>query len=81
MASSTFPSTVTGVTVDTATSGALSGDGSAGNKLAVGVDGATIDVNGSNQLAVIGGASSGGAITSLTSITVVDGIVTAIAGT
>jgi len=55
MASSVFPTVTTGVTVETATNGALSGDGSSGNKLAVGVDGTTIDVNGSNQLAVIAG--------------------------
>jgi hypothetical protein len=55
MPTSSFPSNVTGVTVQTATSGALSGDGSSGNKLAVGVDGVTIDVNGSNQLEVKSG--------------------------
>lgn len=54
MASSSFPSQVTGVTVETATSGALSGDGSSGNKLAVGVDNTTVEVNGSNQLQVKG---------------------------
>lgn len=58
MPNSGFPSQVTGVTVQTATNGALSGDGSSGNKLAVGVDGVTIQVNGSNQLEAI---SSGGA--------------------
>ncbi len=56
MPTSTFPGTVTGVTVETATNGALSGDGSSGNKLAVGVDGTTIEVNGSNQLEALGAA-------------------------
>jgi hypothetical protein len=55
MATSSFPSVVTGVTVQTATSGALSGDGSSGNKLAVSVDNDTITVNGSNQLVASGG--------------------------
>lgn len=54
MATSTFPSVVTGVTVQTATGGALAGDGSSGNKLQVNVDGTTIDVNGSNQLFAAG---------------------------
>ncbi len=58
MATSTFPTLVTGVTVQAATTGALSGDGSANDKLAVGVDGTTIDVNGSNQLAALGAAVS-----------------------
>lgn len=55
--SSTFPTTVTGVTVETATAGALSGDGSSGDKLAVSVNGTTVDVNGSDQLEVIIGGS------------------------
>lgn len=64
MASSTFPSVVTGVTVQTATSGALSGDGSSGNKLQVNVDGLTITVNGSNELVASGGAPADWAWTS-----------------
>ncbi len=54
MPTSTFP----GVTVETATNGALSGDGSSGNKLAVAVDTSTITVNGSNQLHVVSPATS-----------------------
>lgn len=61
MATSTFPTLVTGVTVETATTGALSGDGSSGDKLAVTPDGVTVHVNGSNQLAVLsGGLTPGG---------------------
>ncbi len=47
-----------------ATAGALSGDGSITSPLAVRVDGSTIQINGSNQLEVIGGG--GGGITQLT---------------
>jgi len=58
MATSQFPGT--SVTVQTATAGALTGDGTSGNKLSVAVDGSTISVNGSNQLAVdLAGASDG----------------------
>lgn len=60
MPTSTFPTVTTGVTVQTATNGALSGDGSSGNKLAVGVDGVSTSVNGSDQLQAIGIAGSGG---------------------
>lgn len=42
-------------TVDVDAAGALDGDGSAGSPLAVRVDGVTIQVNGSNELEVIGG--------------------------
>jgi len=50
MATSQFPGT--SVTVQTATAGALTGDGTSGNKLSVSVDGSTVTVNGSNQLSV-----------------------------
>jgi hypothetical protein len=52
MPTSSFPSQVTGVTVETATTGALAGDGSSLDKLAVSTDGSTIVVNGSNELEV-----------------------------
>lgn len=54
MATSTFPTVTTGVTVNTATSGALGGDGSSGNKLTVQTDNTTIDVSGSNKLEALG---------------------------
>jgi hypothetical protein len=54
MASWVFPTITTGVTVASATSGALTGDGSAGDKLSVAVDSTTVDVNGSNQVEAIG---------------------------
>lgn len=54
MATSTFPTVTTGVTVDVETVSALSGDGSSGNKLAVQVDSTTVDINGSNQLEALG---------------------------
>ncbi len=57
MASSVFPTITTGVTVQTATSGALTGDGSSGNKLTVNVDGSSIVVNVSNELEALGGAA------------------------
>ncbi len=61
MASWVFPGPVT--TVSTATAGALTGDGTSGNKLAVAVDGVSIDVNGSNQLEVIGDVAPPGSDT------------------
>jgi hypothetical protein len=82
MANSVFPTTVTGVTVVASATGAISGDGSSGNKLAVAVDGSTIDVNGSNELEVLGavGGATAGPFTTITSIAVTDGIVTALTG-
>lgn len=44
-------------TVDTDVAGALDGDGSVGSPLAVRVDGLTIQINVSNELEVVGGAS------------------------
>lgn len=41
----------------TATTGALSGDGTSLSKLAVNVDGTTLGVNGSNELEVLGGSN------------------------
>ena len=52
-------------TVQVSATGALTGDGSSGNKLAVNPDGVTITVNGSNQLV----GSSSGAPTDATYIT------------
>lgn len=57
MATSQFPGIL--ATVAVATDGALTGDGTSGNKLAVAVDGVTVTVNGSNQLEA---ASSGGTV-------------------
>lgn len=53
MATSITVPSGTNPAVNTATTGALSGDGTSGSKLSVAVDGTTIDVNGSNQLEVI----------------------------
>lgn len=85
MAASVFPTVTTGVTVSTATAGALTGDGSSGSKLAVAVDGVTLDVNGSDQLEVIA-APSGVASASITTaglvgktITVTNGFITGFA--
>lgn len=52
MASSVF---LGSSSVVTSATGALDGDGTVGNALAVAVDGVTIDVNGSNQLESLGG--------------------------
>lgn len=53
MPTSTFGGSVNSP-VNTATTGALTGDGTTGSKLAVAVDGVSIDVNGSNQIEAIG---------------------------
>lgn len=51
MASSVFLGTAS---VSTAAAGALGGDGSIGDPLTIEVDGTTADVNGSNQIEVLG---------------------------
>jgi hypothetical protein len=77
------PSSANAVSV--ATTGALTGDGTSGSKLAVAVDGATIDVSGSDQLEVIA-APGGVASASITTaglvgktITVTNGFITGFA--
>ncbi len=55
MAASVFP----GSTVQVATAGALTGDGTASNKLAVNPDGVTTTINGANQLVAAGGTPGG----------------------
>lgn len=80
MANSVFPSTATGVTVDVSATGALSGDGSSGNKLAVVVDDVTLEVNGSNELAIKPAGATAGPFTTITAIEVENGIVTTLTG-
>jgi hypothetical protein len=57
MTGTTLSATFSGVVVDVA--GALDGDGTIGSPLAVKVDGVTIQINGSNELEVIGGGGGG----------------------
>lgn len=54
MPTSTFAQVATVSTVETSATGAITGDGSSGSKLAVAVDGTTIDVTGGNALEAIG---------------------------
>jgi len=61
MASSQFPGLP--VTVQTATAGALSGDGTSGDKLSVAVDGGNVAVNGSNQIALSDSPTFAGPLT------------------
>jgi len=64
------------VSIDAA--GALTGDGSSGSPLAVNVDETTVTVNGSNALETIG--ATAGPFTTVSSITVANGLVTALTG-
>ena len=86
MPTSTFAQLVTASSVETASAGALSGDGTTGDKLAVEVDGSTIIVNAGNALENGFKSSDGtagataGPFTVITAIRVKNGYVTTLTG-